>query len=186
MTDDGATIRRPRWSVSQAAKRAGVARSTIQRHLAQGKMPGAYLDDDGVWSIGVEDLLAAGFRVDAPAPPDRPQVPASGRSRGPADNATGRGAEDPQQRIAELEAALARQIDASLADALRRAEVAEAVARERASQIGDLRRTIAALEAGASDRVAPAPAPAGVPDPPANRAVRRGLLGRIADAVTGT
>ena len=143
-------------------------------------MPGAYLDDDGVWSIGVEDLLAAGFRVDAPAPPEGLVEPVA--------RARPDGAEH-RLRIAELEAELAelqRRAEAELADARRRAEVAEAVARERASQIGDLRRTIAALEVGRSDRVAPAPAPAGVPDPPANRAVRRGLLGRIADAVTGT
>lgn len=31
---------RPRWSVVQAAKHYGVSRSTIQRHLANGAMPG--------------------------------------------------------------------------------------------------------------------------------------------------
>lgn len=165
MSDDTGSGR-PRWSVSQASKHAGVARSTIQRYLAQGRMPGAQRLPDGTWSIGVEDLLAAGFRVDAPTPPDGP---AEGVPRGPAEAGADDGAE-PARRIAELESALA--------DAQRRAEVAEAIARERADRIADLRQTVAALEAGRSDRFPVAPDP----NPPASSvpaARPRGLLGRI-------
>lgn len=165
---------RPRWSVSQAAKRAGVARSTIQRYLARGAMPGAYLDENGVWSIGVEDLLGAGFRVDAPTPAEGT---AHGPQRGRADVEAG-GAAHPaedaeiRRRIAELES--------ELAEARRRADVAEAVARERSEQITDLRRTVAALEAGLSDRVPREPA--APPAPPAPASPRpRGLFGRVAD-----
>lgn len=170
MSDDLA-FSRPRWSVSQAAKHAGVARSTIQRYLARGAMPGAYRDDDGVWSIGVDDLLAAGFRVDAPTPPDRPAEGVQHR------HAPAPAVDDAEhaRRIAELEA--------ELADVRRRAEVAEAVARERSEQISDLRRTVAALEAGRSDRPsAPPPMPASTPVVPS---ARRGLFGRIIDAVGG-
>lgn len=148
-------------------------------------MPGAYRDEAGVWSIGVEDLLAAGFRVDAPAPPE--QAP-EGLSRGPAETIAGGAAghvdaAELRLRVAELEAE-ARERAAELADARRRAEVAEAIANERAAQIGDLRRTIAALEAGASDR-GPVPPPP-VPQPvPAATSPRRGLFGRIVEAVAG-
>lgn len=165
MTDENLTGR-PRWSVSQAAKHAGVARSTIQRYLARGKMPGAYLDDTGTWSIGVEDLLGAGFRVDAPAPPDQAEI---GSSRGQA-QAAGEALAEQARQLAETKA--------ELAEAQRRADVAEAVARERSEQITDLRRTIAALEAGRSDRPA---APASPPQAPAPPERPRGLLGRVAD-----
>lgn len=169
MTDD-TPAGRPRWSVAQAAKRAGVARSTIQRYLANGKMPGAYRDENGVWSIGVEDLLGAGFRVDAPTPPEQAAEGAPHRqAQAPAVDQA-----EHARRIAELEA--------ELAEARRRADVAEAVARERSEQIGDLRRTIAALEAGRSDRTPPPPpAPAPPVPSPAPPARSRGLLGRVAD-----
>lgn len=166
MTDDNPTAR-PRWSVSEAAKRAGVARSTVQRYLAQGRMPGAYRTADGVWSIGVEDLLAAGLMPDRPSPPDQA---AEGVPHAHAQAPAGDGAEQ-ARRIAELEA--------ELAETRRRADVAEAIARERADRIVDLRQTIAALEAGRSDRApAPTPPPAPEPSPPAPRS--RGLLERVA------
>lgn len=114
---------RPRFSVVQAAARTGAARSTIQRHLRKGAFPGAYQLPDGTWSIGVEDLLAAGFRVDAPAPADEVE-------HGHADAA----------RIASLEAALAA--------ANARAEAAERVAAERNRVIEAQDRALRMLTAG--------------------------------------
>lgn len=157
MSDENPTAR-PRWSVSEAAKRAGVARSTVQRYLAQGRMPGAYRTDDGVWSIGVEDLLAAGLVPDRARPAEQA---AEGVQHEHADE---------RARIAELEAALA--------EARRRAEVAEAIARERADRIVDLRQTIAALEVGRSDRTPQGQASSPAPSSQAPRS--RGLLERVA------
>ncbi|MFE5708126.1 hypothetical protein [Rhodococcus koreensis] len=168
MPDDTAPGR-PRWSVAQAAKRAGVARSTIQRYIAQGKMPGAYRNEDGVWSIGVEDLLGAGLMPDRPAPPD-PADKGVQRAHAPAppgDTA------ELARRVAELEAELAA--ERALLQAERERRVNDE--RKAAEHIADLRKSIAALEAGQSSRNATPPAPA--TSPPASR--QRGFLGRIAD-----
>nr|WP_121703469.1 hypothetical protein [Streptomyces sp. E5N298] len=47
-----------------------MSRTTIRRRREAGELPGAVLDDDRGSLIPVEDLLAAGFRLNAPAPPD--------------------------------------------------------------------------------------------------------------------
>ncbi len=67
--DTTPVFERPRWSASEAAKRCGVGRATIQRALDAGKLPGAVKGENG-WEIPLEDLLAAGFKVDRPTPPD--------------------------------------------------------------------------------------------------------------------
>ncbi|WP_343234742.1 helix-turn-helix domain-containing protein [Streptomyces sp. E5N298] len=54
----------------EAAAACGVSRTTIRRRREAGELPGAVLDDDRGSLIPVEDLLAAGFRLNAPAPPD--------------------------------------------------------------------------------------------------------------------
>lgn len=59
---------RPAWSAAESAKRCGVARSTIQRALTQGRFPNAMSTDEG-WRIPVEDLLAAGFHPGRSTPP---------------------------------------------------------------------------------------------------------------------
>lgn len=60
---------RPRWSLSEAARRTGVSRATLLRRIDAGKIPGAIKTDEG-WSIGVEDLIGAGIIPDRPSPPD--------------------------------------------------------------------------------------------------------------------
>jgi excisionase family DNA binding protein len=168
MPDDTAPGR-PRWSVAQAAKRAGVARSTIQRYIAQGRMPGAYRTGDGVWSIGVEDLLGAGLMPDRPAPPDEAAEGVQhAHAPTPADDTA-----ELARRVAELEAELAAERALLQAERARR----ESDERKAAEHIADLRRSIAALEAGRSDRNATPPAPATAT--PAPR--QRGLLGRFVD-----
>lgn len=132
---------RPRFSVVQAAARTGAARSTIQRHLRKGAFPGAYQLPDGTWSIGVEDLLAAGFRVDAPTPADEVE-------HGPADAA----------RIAALES--------QLAQALARAAAAEAVAAERERVIEVQANTLRMLTAGRDN---PPASSVQHPEPPRSR-----------------
>jgi excisionase family DNA binding protein len=168
MPDDTAPGR-PRWSVAQAAKRAGVARSTIQRYIAQGRMPGAYRTEGGVWSIGVEDLLGAGLMPDRPAPAEEAaQGVQHAQAQAPAD-----GSAELARRVAELEAELAAERALLQAERERRASDE----RKAAEHITDLRRSIAALETGRSERNATPPAPA--TSPPAPR--QRGFLGRIVD-----
>ncbi|PWI09104.1 hypothetical protein DIZ27_19285 [Streptomyces sp. NWU339] len=58
----------------EAAAACGVSRTTIRRRREAGELPGAVLDDDRGWLIPLEDLLAAGFRLNAPFPPDEKGV----------------------------------------------------------------------------------------------------------------
>ncbi|MFB9466575.1 hypothetical protein [Streptomyces cinereospinus] len=48
-----------------------MSRSTIRRRREAGELPGSVLDEEHGWLTPVEDLLAAGFRLNAPAPPDK-------------------------------------------------------------------------------------------------------------------
>lgn len=63
---------RPLWTLSEAAQRCDVSRSTIRRYRESGKFPNA-VKRSGEWVVPVEDLLAAGLRPTAPpseqAPP---------------------------------------------------------------------------------------------------------------------
>lgn len=65
--DDGG-MRRPRLTVKEAAKAAGVSVDTIRRSIRSGKFPEAAQDQDAsaAWRIPVEDLIAAGFRLHTP------------------------------------------------------------------------------------------------------------------------
>ncbi|MFD3657951.1 helix-turn-helix transcriptional regulator [Streptomyces sp. NPDC058620] len=54
----------------EAAAACGVSRSTIRRRREAGDLPGAVSDETRGWLIPVDDLLAAGFRLKAPAGPD--------------------------------------------------------------------------------------------------------------------
>jgi hypothetical protein len=53
-----------RLTITQAAERAGVARSTIRRALDRGRFPGAIRDDDQArtWLIPAGELDQAGYR----------------------------------------------------------------------------------------------------------------------------
>jgi excisionase family DNA binding protein len=54
----------PEWTVTEAAKTAGVARSTIYRLLNEGKLPHAHRGGvNGTWLISVNDLNAAGLQI---------------------------------------------------------------------------------------------------------------------------
>ncbi|WP_399554282.1 hypothetical protein [Streptomyces anulatus] len=53
-----------------------MSRSTIRRRREAGDLPNAVQDEARGWLIPVGDLLAAGFRLNAPAGPDSPDVPA--------------------------------------------------------------------------------------------------------------
>lgn len=104
---------RPVLTVTEAARASGVDRRAIRRRLDSGEFPNAYRDvgsqgpETGPWLIPVEDLLRAGLTLRAPMAPDASILTSFGRSE--------------QESL----------LQSALADALRRAEVAEATAAER-------------------------------------------------------
>jgi len=122
MTADSTEHPRPRWSLSEAARRCGVGRATLQRRIEAGLLPGATKTDDG-WSIGVDDLLGAGFHP--------------GRDSLPVEPSTDDREHD---RVANLERDLAVERT--------KREAAEQLAADRAEHIADLRRSLLMLEAG--------------------------------------
>lgn len=104
---------RPVLTVTEAARASGEDRRTIRRRLDGGEFPNAYRDtgsqgpESGAWLIPVEDLLRAGLTLRDPIGPDSSTLSSFGRSV--------------QEPV----------LQSALADALRRAEVAEATAAER-------------------------------------------------------
>lgn len=132
---------RPRWTLSEAARRTGVSRATLLRRIEAGKISGATKTENG-WSICVEDLLAAGFHPDRPTPPTPVHEHVHTAVQPPMDTV---------RRIAELERELA------VAHVQRAA--AEQVADERERTIQAQAFTLRMLEA--------APAPATENQPPA-------------------
>ena len=118
------TSSRPSWSISDAADRVGVSRSTIRRYRESGKFPHAFKDSSGVWKVPLEDLLAVGLRPVDPALSVVPEPVESGLS----------------ERVRELEAALA--VERARSEGLQRlAAAAEANA-------ADLRLALRMLESG--------------------------------------
>jgi hypothetical protein len=123
---------RPALTLTEAAAATGASRRTLTRALSSDKFPSAYREagpkgpETGPWRVPVDDLLAAGFRLHQPAPPDPPA----------AATAVDEAAPQPQPMVDEWRV---------------RAEVAEALAAERARTIDDLRATIERL----STRVLP-------------------------------
>lgn len=132
---------RPSLTLSEAATATATSRSTVRRRLDAGELPSAWREDGpdgpatGPWRIPVNDLLAAGFRLNRPADAGQGedgQQPAADSSDGARDE------------LAELR----RQ----LAEARAEAERWRAVADERQAALGRadlaLRAVTAALPAG--------------------------------------
>ncbi|MFF0205990.1 hypothetical protein [Streptomyces sp. NPDC005017] len=126
---------RPMLSQSQAAA-CGVSRTTIRRRREVGALPGTVEDGKDGYLIPVEDLLAAGFRLNAPAPPDL--EPAQDEAPAPA---AGPG------EVAELRTQLAENEARNLRERLD----------ERAEHIADLQKALKALT--------PAPERPAIPQP---------------------
>ncbi|MBB3038064.1 helix-turn-helix domain-containing protein [Hoyosella altamirensis] len=143
MTENSTVGTRPRWSASEAARRCGVGRATIQRALDGGKLPGAVKTEDG-WQIPLEDLLAAGFKPDRPSPPDEPpKDETTDKSETPADAGhLGK----LTARVSELETELVVAKTRAESEAARRA-AAEQLAQERLERVSDLRTALRMLEA---------------------------------------
>ncbi|CAL9676971.1 hypothetical protein SUDANB176_07869 (plasmid) [Streptomyces sp. enrichment culture] len=164
---------RPLLTQREAATACGVSRTTIRRRREAGELPGAVLDNDRGWLIPVEDLLAAGFRLNAPAPPDTDTT--DGKAVNNQTPAGTRQDTAPDETAAALQAELERlrhEHALALAQEQHARALAEAEARhlkerldERAVHIEDLQRALAALTpAPAREAIAapviPAPAPA--------------------------
>ncbi|MVO90637.1 hypothetical protein GPA10_39285 [Streptomyces sp. p1417] len=170
------SISRPLLPQREAAAACGVSRSIIRRRREAGELPHSVLDDDRGWLIPVDDLLAAGLRLNAPAPPDDTTT-GVGQDQA---HATGTAMAGPAGE-AELRAELERlrhehQLQLAHADhALAEAEAGHLRKRldERAAHIADLQQALAALTP-APERPAipqpttPATAPA-VPEPTASQ-----------------
>lgn len=62
---------RPEWSITEAAERCGVSRSTIRRYLDGERFPNAD-KSSGAWRIPLTDLLAAGLSPSGMSEPDYP------------------------------------------------------------------------------------------------------------------
>ncbi|MCW4354780.1 helix-turn-helix domain-containing protein [Hoyosella sp. YIM 151337] len=142
MTENSTIGTRPRWSASEAARRCGVGRATIQRALDGGKLPGAVKTEDG-WQIPLEDLLAAGFKPDRPAPPDEPAKDDNDDNKDPAGNSPN--VVKLTARVHELETELVVAKTRAESEAARRA-AAEQLAQERLERVSDLRTALRMLE----------------------------------------
>lgn len=146
------------FTAGEAAQGCGVARTTISRAAAAGRIEGAKRDEAGAWVLPLSGLLAAGFNPGKPSPPD---PVAASVDRDKADELT----------------RLRAQLDEARTDARllhMRADAAEALAAERAERIVDLRQALRQLEQGESSQTPPgstqaaeqaAPIPSHTPDP---------------------
>lgn len=151
---------RPMLTQREAADACGVSRTTIRRRREAGELPGSVLDDDRGWLIPVDDLLAAGFRLHAPAPPDQ---------AGPEEATAGAGQADGPGEAAELRAELERlrhETQLLLTQEQHARALAEAEARhlkerldERAGHIADLQKALAAITPAPERLAIPQPAP---------------------------
>lgn len=125
------------FTFAQAVEVTGKSRSTLHRKRDMLRQAGAHQDADGVWRIPVSALVACGLL-------DTPTTPAGGvndtRVIPPNDTPVTPPGETPQHQHLE-------QLRRALAEAEKRAEVAEAKAAERDRLIDAQSRTIALLEA---------------------------------------
>lgn len=138
------------FTFAQAVEVTGKSRSTLHRKRDMLRQAGAHQDADGVWRIPVSALVACGLL-------DTPAAPAGGvsdtRVRPPNVTPVTPPGETPHDQHLE-------QLRRALAEAEKRAEVAEARAAERDRLIDAQSRTIALLEArqpATPERYAPQP-----------------------------
>lgn len=136
----GQSTSRPMFTITDAAQSCSVSRKTITRKLPELAAHGAAKDDDGVWRIPVEALLAVGLH------PGRSRADSSATSSRPAQSTVpAPPAPDPgtitisRDRWDDVRIRLAR---------------AEAEAAERALALADARLALRALTAGPTDTAA--------------------------------
>ena len=110
-------------SVREAAKRFDVSRPTLVKHLKNGKLSGESVEGGG-WLIDAAEMVRAGY-------------PARSDVVSPTGNVPGN-----VTTIAPHEPVNVAALQAALATANARADMAEALAAERAAHIDDLRRML--------------------------------------------
>lgn len=176
-------------SLSEAARRSGVPRSRLRRHLDGGDLPGAHratgpdgTPGAGPWLIPAAalttiDLEAAEQPGDQPPDPPGPE-PADLPGAPPGDEPAVEG--DPADAGPMVD-----WLRAEVERWRRRAEVAEAQARERQTHIVDLQRALAALESAVDRPPGPAPPP-GTPDRAPAQTVRPDRIVAVPPAPHGT
>ncbi len=120
-----------------------MGRATIQRALDGGKLPGAVKTEDG-WQIPLEDLLAAGFKPDRPAPPE--DAPGKAEAVRGLEKAEVPELSKLEGRVKELETELLSIKTRAESEAALRA-AAETLAQERLDRVSDLRTALRMLEA---------------------------------------
>ncbi len=121
----GNASREVELGITEAALVCGRHRVTLAKKLAAGAFPNAHKDPRGRWRVPISDLLAAGLT------PNRP-----------------RAAEDVQQAATAVVQSDITRLEHELAEARRRADVAEAISAERLDRIADMRQALRLLEAG--------------------------------------
>lgn len=148
----------PTLGIAEAVRATGTSRSTLQRRLKAGEIPGAHHGPDGTWRIPIAGLIAAGLMdratpADSPAPSSPAPVPVE------------------PETVAEL-GRLRAEVDRLRAER----DLAHALAAERERNLEDLRAALAvlsrALPAGpvsSAGEPAPSPAPADGAAPVARR-----------------
>jgi hypothetical protein len=120
----------PTLSLGEAVRTTGAARSTIQRRLNSGAIPGATRTDAGGWSIPVSGLIAAGLAprvTPADTPPDTTPDTA------------------PATPLPEGDTAVVSDLRAELAATRMELDHARRLADERARHVDDLRAALDAM-----------------------------------------
>jgi Helix-turn-helix domain len=126
-------VNRPAWTLSEAADRCGVSRSTVRRYRENGKFPNAFKTPGGEWKVPLPDLLAVGWKPTGPEPEQAQPEQVSAPGGQPSEPAMA-------ERVRELEQALSRE--------RARAEAAERLAASFRQNAEDLRMTLRMLEGG--------------------------------------
>lgn len=130
------STRRPSWTLSEAAERTGVSRSTMRRHREGGKLPNAYKDTDGLWRVPLEDLLAVGLT--------------------PIDPTLSAPVEQAPEQVTSTDEGLAvrvRELESQLAVERERVAGLERIAAAAETNAADLRMALRMLESGRAEPV---------------------------------
>lgn len=184
---------RPMLTQREAAAACGVSRTTIRRRREAGERPGSFQDPEHGWMVPVDDLLAAGFRLNAPTPADQaapapagPAAPSAGESQDAAALRAELARMNAEHALALAEARYGQKLAEAEAEHLRRELVA------RGEHIADFQRAVAALTPAPARPALNPPGGHGVPgqtqaDPGESESGlrKRWLVGSSPDAVGG-
>lgn len=130
MPSEQSDQKRPVWTLSEAAERCQVSRSTVRRYREQGRFPNAVKDSKKGWMVPLTDLLGAGLDPATPPAQEEPTPLLSEQAQSESEHAL---------ELAQLRAAL----DVERAQR----QAAEQIAAERQDHIDDLRASLRMIEA---------------------------------------